>query len=182
VALVKGSGADAARASVALGGFCVGAAVGVMLIGPSARPWPMRARAVMFLELAALLTLLVLWAATGLDPLRYLLIALAGIAMGSQSVAVRASDVRGVNTTYMTSTLVNAIAGVVQRVRGGPPAADSGPSLPGTAWLIYAIGALIGALTVQAWHAGAVAIALVVVASAGPWSPPARASVRRQRM
>jgi GPR1/FUN34/yaaH family len=36
---------------------------------------------------------------------RYPLIVVAGVAIGAQSAAVRASDVRGVNTTFMTSTL-----------------------------------------------------------------------------
>jgi uncharacterized membrane protein YoaK (UPF0700 family) len=171
VALVKGTGADAARASVALGGFCLGAAVGVTLIGRSDTPWPRRARRAFCLELVALVSLLVLWAAIGVASIRYALIAIAGVAMGAQSASVRASDVRGVNTTYMTSTLLNAIARVVERARGrreqpkaGQP--EAGPSLPGAAWLTYAIGALAGAFAVDSWHAGAVAIAIVSVAVA----------------
>jgi uncharacterized membrane protein YoaK (UPF0700 family) len=84
--------------------------------------------------------------------------------MGAQSAAVRASDVRGVNTTYMTSTLLNAIAGIVQRVRRTRDA-EAGPTLPGAAWLTYAIGALAGAFAVGGWRAGAVAIPLALVAA-----------------
>jgi uncharacterized membrane protein YoaK (UPF0700 family) len=96
--------------------------------------------------------------------IRYPLIAIGGVAMGSQSAAVRASDVRGVNTTYMTSTLLNAIAGAVQRVRDTPREGEHGPSLPGAAWLTYGAGALIGGFAVNSWDAGAVAIALASVA------------------
>jgi uncharacterized membrane protein YoaK (UPF0700 family) len=164
VALIEGSGADAARSGVALGGFCLGAAVGVALIGSNEMPWPRRAWGALGLESLSLAALLVLWAVVGVDSLRYGLIAIAGVAMGSQSAAVRASDVRGVNTTYMTSTLLNAIAGLVQRGRGVP--ASEAPRLPGAAWVTYGIGALIGVLTVRSWHAGAVAVALGIVGAA----------------
>jgi uncharacterized membrane protein YoaK (UPF0700 family) len=43
VALARGSGADAARSAMALGGFCIGAAAGVSVIESGARPWPSRA-------------------------------------------------------------------------------------------------------------------------------------------
>lgn len=162
IALIEGKAADAARSGVALGGFCLGVAAGVALIRSDDLPWPRRARGAVGVELVALVAWLVLWAALGLSPLRYALIAIGGVAMGAQSAAVRASDVRGVNTTYMTSTLLNAIAGLVQRGRGN--AASEAPRLPGAAWVTYGIGALIGVLTVRSWHAGAVAIPLGVVA------------------
>lgn len=165
VALVKGTGADAARSAVALGGFSAGAAVGLLLTRSGDVPWPRRARRALLLELIALIALLVLWAAIGVHAIRYPLIAIGGIAMGSQSAAVRASDVRGVNTTYMTSTLLNAIAGAVRRVRGSQGEDEQGPSLPGAAWLTYGAGALIGGFAVNSWGAGAVAIALACVAA-----------------
>jgi uncharacterized membrane protein YoaK (UPF0700 family) len=165
VALVKGSGADAARSAVALGGFSAGAAVGLLLIASGDVPWPRRARRAFLFELLALIALLVLWAAVGVPAIRYPLIAIGAAAMGSQSAAVRASDVRGVNTTYMTSTLLNAIAGAVQRFRDTPRNVDHGPSLPGAAWLTYGAGALIGGFAVNSWGAGAVAIALASVAA-----------------
>lgn len=165
VALVKGTGADAARSAVALGGFSVGVAIGLLLIAPGHVPWPRRARRALLFELIALIALLVLWAAIGVHTIRYPLIAIGGVAMGSQSAAVRASDVRGVNTTYMTSTLLNAIAGAVQRLRDTPGKVENGPSLPGAAWLTYGAGALIGGFAVNTWNAGAVAIALASVAA-----------------
>ena len=163
IAVARGSGADAARSAVALGGFSVGAAVGVMLIASNIDPWPARAGGARLLELAALGALLVLWAVLGVAAIRYLLIAVAGSVMGLQSAAVRASDIRGVNTTYMTSTLLNAIARLVERVRRSPVGQD-GPSLPGAAWLTYGLGALAAAVAVPSWQAGIVAVPLAIVA------------------
>ncbi len=161
VALARGAGGDAARAAAALGGFCAGAACGVALIR-SEGPWPGIAASAFTLEVAVLAALLALWIAAGVGPVRYELIVLSGVAMGAQSAAVRASDVEGVRTTYMTSTLVNALARLVQRARRDPQTGD-GPGLPGAAWATYGAGALGGALAEGAWHAGAIAIPLAIV-------------------
>lgn len=135
ISLAKRSAPDAARSGIAPAGFCAGAADGVALVR-SSRTWPARARRALLLETVALIALLVVWAAFGDHTTRHLLICLSGIAMGAQSAAVRASDLRGVNTTYMTSTLVSAIARMVQRARGTPPGPE-GPNLPGAAWIVY---------------------------------------------
>lgn len=168
VALARGSGVDAAHAATALGGFCIGTATGVAVVRTNGG-WPRRAAPVLWIEGAALLALLVLWAVLGVQALGYWLIALSGVAMGAQSAAVRSSDIRGVNTTYMTSTLLNAIARPVQRARGIREHGD-GPALPGAAWATYAIGALGGALAEQAWEAGAIAIPLGIVAGVAGFS------------
>jgi uncharacterized membrane protein YoaK (UPF0700 family) len=165
VALARGSGADAVRSAMALGGFCLGAAGGVALIRTHGR-WPSVAASAFWMEAASLVALLVIWAAIGAHSLRYVLIACSGIAMGAQSAAVRASDVRGVNTTYMTSTLLNAIARAVLWVRGIEDGAG-GPTLPGAAWATYGAGALGGALAERAWHASVIAIPLAVVCAVG---------------
>ncbi len=165
VALARHSGPDAARAATALGGFCLGAACGVALIRTKGR-WPGTAWATFTLEAFSLAALLGLWLANGKADPRYVLIALSGIAMGAQSAAVRASDVRGVNTTYMTGTLVNAIARVVDRLRGSRHA-EEGPILPGVAWMTYGLGAVAGAFAVRAWHAPAVSIPLAAVCAVG---------------
>jgi uncharacterized membrane protein YoaK (UPF0700 family) len=163
VALARGSGADAARSAIALGGFSVGAVAGVAIVRASGA-WPWRAAPVFWLETGALVALLALWWAVGVPSARYWLIAISGIAMGAQSAAVRSSDVPGVNTTYMTSTLLNALARLVLRARGIHERAE-GPTLPGAAWATYAVGALGGAFAEEAWHAGAVAISLAIVAA-----------------
>jgi uncharacterized membrane protein YoaK (UPF0700 family) len=161
VALARDSGGDAARAGVALGGFCVGAAAGIAVMR-TGRPWPQAASRAFLLEALMLGALLALWAALGAHRIRYLLIAASGTAMGAQSAAVRASGVRCVNTTFMTSTLLNAIARLVLPVRGTTES-RAGPGLPGAAWLTYAAGAVAGAFAEKAWHAGAVAMPLTLV-------------------
>jgi uncharacterized membrane protein YoaK (UPF0700 family) len=176
VALARGTGADAARAATALGGFCLGAAGGVAVVG-LAPGWPRRAAPVFALESVALAALLGLWAAIGAQSVRYWLIAISGIAMGAQSAAVRSSDVRGVNTTYMTSTLLNAVARMVLRARGTREPHD-GPGLPGAAWITYGAGALLGAFAEKAWHAGAVAGSLAIVFVVAAMSALARREER----
>jgi uncharacterized membrane protein YoaK (UPF0700 family) len=161
VAAATGHVADAARAGVALGGFCLGVAAGVAFTRHG-RPWPQAARHMLWLEAAALALLLALWALVGVAPARYVLIAAAGVAMGAQSAAVRACDVRGVNTTFMTSTLMNGIARVILRLRGISESGE-GPSLPAAAWFVYGVAALAGALIEHAWGAVAVVPPLAIV-------------------
>jgi len=163
VALAKGSGADAIRAATALGGFCLGGALGMVLIPQEHRGWPRTVLRPLLLESVSLAALLVLWAAIGAQSIRSLLVVIAGVAMGSQSAAVRVSDVRGVNTTFMTSTLLNAIELLVHKARGIPAARDA-PNLPGAAWLTYGGGAVAGAFAVDAWDAGVIAVPLAIVA------------------
>jgi uncharacterized membrane protein YoaK (UPF0700 family) len=95
--------------------------------------------------------------------------------MGAQTAAARAAPTGGVNTTYVTGTLTNAIARVVEHARlalraprraegpgsdGGPP---QGPALPGGVWTTYAIGAVGGAFGERAWHAGVIGVPLAIV-------------------
>jgi uncharacterized membrane protein YoaK (UPF0700 family) len=165
VAVATGNGTAAARSAVALGGFCLGAAAGLVLT-PQVGRWPHAARAVLWLEVTALAILLALWAINGVAPVRYGLIALAGVAMGAQSAAVRHSDVGGVNTTFMTSTLLNAIARTLARLRRIPEP-GGGPTLPAAAWIVYGLAALAGALIAHAWGAVAVIPPLAIVCAVG---------------
>src|SRR5437764_7000500 len=117
VAVASGSSADALRAVASLGGFVLGGGIGIVLIGARRASWPRLTWPVFTLETGALLALLIIWTVVGVDPVRYLLVVLSGLAMGAQSAATRVSTVPGVNTTYMTSTLLNAMARVVLRDR-----------------------------------------------------------------
>ena len=172
VALARGSGTDAARSGAALGGFCLGVAIGVSLIRRDASRWPLNAWVPLSIEVAALAGLLATWAAVGVSDARYALIAVSGLAMGAQTAAARAAPTGGVNTTYVTGTLTNAIARVVEHVRVGlrpadRPGADSalpqGPALPGGVWTTYAVGAVGAAFGERAWHAGVIAVPLSIV-------------------
>lgn len=164
VAAATGSGRDAARAASALAGFCAGVAIGVALVRRDASTWPHSARRALWFELVALAGLLVAWSLHGVGTLRYPLIAISAVAMGTQSASVRAAHPGGVATTYVTGTLTNAIARVIERPRtvGG-----SGAALPGGIWLLYAVGAVAGAFAEKAWHAGALAVPAAIVCVVG---------------
>jgi uncharacterized membrane protein YoaK (UPF0700 family) len=159
VAVAEGGGSDAVRALIALGGFCVGGVVGMVLIGARKAAWPRLTWPVFALEAVALGGLLAVWQVAGASSTRSLLVVLSGVAMGAQSAAVRISGVAGVNTTYMTSTMLNALAVIVPSAR--QHSVDS--RLPAAAWVIYALGALAGAGAESAWQAPAVGVPLVIV-------------------
>jgi uncharacterized membrane protein YoaK (UPF0700 family) len=162
VAVAGGASAEVLRAVAALGGFCLGGAAGMVLIGDRQASWPRLTWPVFVLEAGTLGALLATWQAAGAASSSYILVVLAGMAMGAQSAAVRISDVPGVNTTYMTSTLLNALARVIPGARRQAPST----SLPALAWAIYALGAVAGAGAERAWHAPSVAIPLVIVGGA----------------
>lgn len=137
-------------------------AIAVALIRAAGR-WPGLAVPALGLETTLLAIVLIVWASAGTPALtRYAVIALSAGAMGAQSAAVRSSHVRGVNTTYITGTLVNAIGRLVDRARHSQ-ARSNGSALPGRVWVGYALGALGGASAVIAWHAAAIAIPLAIV-------------------
>lgn len=159
VAVAEESSSDALRALIALGGFCLGAAAGMLLIGDRKASWPRLVWPVFALETVALAALLAVWLAAGTSSLRSLLVVLSGVAMGAQSAAVRISELAGVKTTYMTSTLLNALARLIPAAR--QRSTDS--RLPAFAWAIYALGAIAGAGAERAWKADAVVIPLAIV-------------------
>jgi len=161
LAVVRGAGGDALRSGLALAGFCIGVAAGTAALR-SRRRWPAKALVTFGVETAALSVLLLWWALIGVRP-RYALIAVAALAMGAQSAAVRVSHMGGVNTTYVTGTLTKAIAGAVMRLRAQRPADSGAPALPGGVWLVYGIGALVGGVAAKYWGAGEVAIPLAIV-------------------
>lgn len=162
IAAVRGSATDAAHSATALAGFAAGGALGALILRSHGH-WPRRAAAIFWLESLLLAGLLIVWVLAGAGESRYWLIALAALAMGAQSVAVRASHVRGVNTTYMTSTYLNAIARAVLRARGIREPHQDGAVLPGSAWVLYGSGAIAGALAERTWSATCVVVPLVVV-------------------
>jgi uncharacterized membrane protein YoaK (UPF0700 family) len=163
VAVAREHGERAAHSATALGGFGLGVAVGVGLMPRLGGAWPRSAMPALLLE-TAILALLAVESIAGVAGLRYEEIALAAVAMGAQSSAVRSSHVSGVTTTYMTGTYMNAIARAVNRLRGVPPTREAPPGLPGAAWVTYAIGALAAGVAEKAWHADSILIPLVIVA------------------
>jgi len=170
IAIAQATGTEAARAAVALGAFCVGVALGTALLRSDPR-WPWVARLSLTFESVALAALLGFWSGLGLA-VRFALIALAAAAMGTQSTAVRASQVGGVTTTYVTGTLTTTVARTVKRLLRRPEPGNPSPVLPGESWAAYALGGLVGALAETAWHAGVMAIplAIVLASTAGAWA------------
>lgn len=163
VGVARGDGTQVAHSATALGGFAFGVALGIALMPRRGGAWPRSASRTLLVETAALAALTAYSIAYGIAGARYELIVLAAAAMGAQSGAVRTSDVSGVSTTYMTGTYMNAIARTVNRVRGTPPSRGGPPSLPGAAWITYAIGALAGAGAEKAFHAYSILIPLAIV-------------------
>jgi uncharacterized membrane protein YoaK (UPF0700 family) len=158
VAVARGDGTAGVRSAVALGGFSLGVIIGALIVGN--RSWPARSASALLLESIVLLALLVGWGLAGSPSgaVRYLLLGGAGGAMGLQSIAARAASGGGVATTYVTGTLTNALASLSGRVVSrGPDSARAHHTgnLAGAIWLLYALGALGGALAQLSWHAAA---------------------------
>lgn len=124
-------GALATQVGVALGGFALGVLAGAAIAGPAGRAGnrpgsggtagrPGRVTAALAAELLPLAGCSAWWIVTGghpAPPARPGLLALAALAMGMQSAAVRTLATGGVSSTYLTGTLTGALA---QLVHSGP--------------------------------------------------------------
>lgn len=114
---------DALRSGVALSGFLGGVTIGASIVrqGKGEDIWPFRVTAALGTEMVVLFAFALVWAFAGQgtnDGALYFLIALAALAMGSQSVTVRSLGVKWVTTTYITGTWTSLVSGVVQRFHG----------------------------------------------------------------
>lgn len=177
ISAAQGSGKEFSRAVVALAAYCVGVGLGTALLRHT-DCWPRTAAVALTGEATVLALTLAIWAAFGKGA-HYGLIAGAAIAMGSQSAAVRASNVGGVSTTYVTGTLTATVALLVERLRGVPRSAPASPALPGESWIVYACGGLAGAFGELAWHAWALAISLAIVLACAVTAFRSRAAKER---
>ena len=117
IAAGQGSGGDVGRLATALGSFLVGvyAAGRATRRNPGAGGWPLRVR----FALAAVFLLeagfCVAWAITEGQQGPELMLALTavlGLAMGTQSAAVRTLAPSGMSTTFITGTLVDLVRSV----------------------------------------------------------------------
>jgi len=120
----KGTGAIAAHAGIALGGYAAGVLAGAPIAReheqriPAASLWPARVTACLAVELAVLAAFSAGWEAAGGRPAgagQMILLAGAGVAMGMQSAAVR--RLGQFSTTYLTSTLTGVLAGLMTGAR-----------------------------------------------------------------
>lgn len=176
-AVAQGRIADAVDSLVSLVGYVAGTAIGAALIAraPDAAR-PRATRRVLVVEVALVTLLLVVWRAAGGSPgdvTRAALIAFGALSMGLQSAAVLALRVRP-STTYITGTLTTFTTELIE----GPEAKDADvgheaqrrpvssrwrgiftrdqPWIYGVTWVIYAVGALAGALAFR-WIGNAAA-------------------------
>jgi uncharacterized membrane protein YoaK (UPF0700 family) len=166
VAVARGSGAAALRSAIAVAGFCVGAALGTA-VTLRRGSWPRSAVAGFAAEVALVAGLAALWLVLGAhgEGRTHVLILFSAGAMGAQSAASRLAPVDGVNTTFITGTLTNAIARAVGALHPRPEArsAPREAALPSGVWLVYGIGGLGGALLERATGGWAAFLPLCLV-------------------
>jgi uncharacterized membrane protein YoaK (UPF0700 family) len=123
LATARESGDLAGHTAVALAGYIAGAALGSRIGGRSQREdvlWPAPVTATLLLELLAFAGFTVGWELTSSHPTgawQLSLLALAALAMGLQSAAMRNVGTT-LSTTYLTGTLTSAVASLVN---GGQP-------------------------------------------------------------
>lgn len=175
IGLATGDLGAATRSATALGAFLLGAAA-----TGAAVPDPVTRRAflaVVAAETALLGGLCGSWIGLGAPApagtARYALVALAGLAMGTQSALVRSLNVP-VSTTYITGTWTALSAGIAARLRrssrkeaADPPPSHALQALVVTAYLATAAGAALAYTTLDAVAAAIpVAVLLLLLAAA----------------
>ncbi|MCX7515204.1 YoaK family protein [Frateuria hangzhouensis] len=184
IALGTGTALRALRSLLAVCGFALGVAAGTALLRGQAVGWSTRVNRVLLLE-AVLLGTAALACACGHPSLpvswMHALISMLGMVMGMQSAAVRQVHLSGVWTTFITGTLTEWVAGLVDRT----PAQE----LPigrvrAAVYATYGLAALVTAWLHQPWPTSAIVLPLLVllvllvllgVAGCGAWR------VRRSR-
>lgn len=155
IAVVEGKTLTTLYALLAIAGFVGGAAWGGWFTADSPRDgrWSRPVTRVLIHECAVLIALALLWAATGAGSAALVpsAIVASAFAMGLQSAAMRSLNISGVSTTYITGTLTSLACTTIERIRkrrqlnvpwdGAPETA-----LLGAVWVIYVLGAVLGAI------------------------------------
>jgi uncharacterized membrane protein YoaK (UPF0700 family) len=170
LAIGQGQLFAALRSVTALGGFCLGAAVGALIVerDKKEQEWPPAVTGALALEGIILGFFTITWHLTG--PARsagmlHVLILLSGLAMGIQAAAVRHLGVPGIATTYITGTitslmveLTGSLGSTTVHLLGrrslGETALGAAPALRwegrvgllAAVFLAYGLGALVGSV------------------------------------
>jgi uncharacterized membrane protein YoaK (UPF0700 family) len=170
MAIGQGQVLAALRSLTALGGFCLGAAVGALIVerDKKQQEWPRAVTAALALEGITLGLFTITWHLT--DPARsagtlHVLILLPGLAMGIQAAAVRHLGVPGIATTYITGTITSLMVDLTAYLRSttapllarrslGETAPGAAPALRwegrmgllAAVFLFYGLGALAGSV------------------------------------
>lgn len=181
-AIAKGRLIASFHSAMSIVGFIVGAATGELIL--LARPSRFHFPIVLSLsaELVLLLGLIGGWCAVGRNPhwaMNATLIAIGALAMGMQSAAVLQTH-SGPHTTYITGTLTRFTTKLVRKFvkdASAPPPAQvhktrtavmmsrQRPWIYGLTWIVYALGAIGGAVLFL--HIGPTALLLPVTAIIG---------------
>lgn len=130
----QGHQLEALRSAAALLGYVAGAAVGALLAksGSKRERWSPGITTTLALELLVLGAFGLAWYFTGAsEPSKpwYTLIAISGVTMGLQSVAVRQLGIPGIVTTYITGTITSLVSGFVAHFRHVKLPSESGPAV-----------------------------------------------------
>src|SRR5690348_14900494 len=119
MALGSGDFARALRSLLAVAGFALGVAAGTGMLLGQATGWSARVNRVLWVETLLLGAAVLIFARAGHDtlPTSWVLgaIVLLGAVMGMQSAAMRQVHLAGVWTTFITGTLTEMVAGLVER-------------------------------------------------------------------
>ena len=158
LALGQRKGLAALRSVIALVGYIGGVAAGSTIVDRDAKRviWPFTVTVAIATEFLVLLAFTAGGFFAGSTPgdfTLYSLIALAAIAMGIQSTAVRVLGVSGVATTYITGTWTSLVCGLTGRLRSAASGRELKKNLPsgGTGIqaavvLVYILAAVAGGL------------------------------------
>jgi uncharacterized membrane protein YoaK (UPF0700 family) len=163
----QGHQLEALRSATALLGYFFGVAIGALLAkaGDRRERWTAGVTLTLAVEAVALGAFGLAWYFTGASEASkpwYTLIAVSGMTMGLQSVAVRQLGIPGIVTTYITGTLTSLVAGLIAHFRKIKFASEGGTSQrsSGTEWErkeLLQMGVFVmevsAAFTVGAMHA-----------------------------
>jgi uncharacterized membrane protein YoaK (UPF0700 family) len=127
----QGKEVEALRSAMALIGYMFGVGVGALLAksGKKHEKWSPEITATLALEMVVLGGFALAWYFTGAAEQSkpwYTLIAISGVTMGLQSVAVRQLGIPGIVTTYITGTLTSLVSGFVSHLRKIKYASEGG--------------------------------------------------------
>lgn len=184
VALARGQLALGISAAVSVVAYVIGAAMGEFFIvrHSDSRPGPSGIARTLVAEIVFLAGLVFLWHAAGPTPscaMISALVALAAVAMGMQSAAVRQLHA-GPTTTYITGLLTSFTTGMIQWMLAGTNRSGAQPTRDnpgssdkssddkswkyGVVWATYVVGAIVSGLLYL--HAGEMALLLPIAATA----------------
>jgi uncharacterized membrane protein YoaK (UPF0700 family) len=170
LAIGRGAFGSAARSAASIPGYALGVALGTRLTA-RAEPgvWPRVVSRALRIEFAIEVVLLTAWITTGGKPgsgADIGLIVLSAIAMGTQSAAVRILDVPSLSTTYLTGTLTWLVTQAATH-----PSRLRHCGVQGAALVALVIGAITGAVAMQAFPRFAFAIPAALIGCAALGGP-----------